>query len=43
MSSAQRAAVLAEVRRLADTHPALASRYEFVLPYVTECFRAQLG
>jgi SAM-dependent methyltransferase len=43
MSSAQRAAVLAEVRRLADTHPALASRDEFVLPYVTECFRAQLG
>jgi SAM-dependent methyltransferase len=43
MAPAQRAAVLAEVNRLADTHPALAGRAEFVLPYVTECFRAQLG
>ncbi|HUY45283.1 MAG TPA: class I SAM-dependent methyltransferase [Streptosporangiaceae bacterium] len=43
MPAAQRAVVLAEVSRLADTHPALAGHDEFTLPYVTECFRAQLA
>jgi SAM-dependent methyltransferase len=37
-----RAALLAEVRRLLTTHPALAGRDEVELPYVTHCFRAQL-
>jgi SAM-dependent methyltransferase len=41
--AAQRAAVLAEVRRLADTHPALAGRVRLAMPYRTECFRARLG
>ena len=40
MPAGQRALVLAEVSQLADTHPALAGRDEFPLPYVTECFRA---
>jgi hypothetical protein len=43
MPAAQRAQVLAEVGRLAGTHPALAGRDELVLPYRTECFRAQLS
>jgi SAM-dependent methyltransferase len=42
MPPAQRELVLAEVGQLADTHPALAGREEFPLPYVTECFRAAL-
>ena len=42
MPAAQRAAVLAEVARLADTHPALVGRAELELPYRTECFRARL-
>ncbi|MEV6631951.1 class I SAM-dependent methyltransferase [Actinoplanes sp. NPDC051470] len=37
-----RAAVLAQVRQLAATHPALVGRTGFDLPYVTECARAQL-
>jgi SAM-dependent methyltransferase len=37
-----RADVLAEVRRLTATHPDLAGREEFDLPYVTECARADL-
>jgi SAM-dependent methyltransferase len=43
MPAPRRAEVLAEVSRLADTHPALAGRAEFELPYVTECFRARLS
>lgn len=43
MPAAQRAAVLAAVGRLADTHPDLAGRAELELPYRTECCRAQLG
>jgi SAM-dependent methyltransferase len=42
MPAGQRALVLAEVGHLADTHPALAGREEFLLPYVTECFRTAL-
>jgi SAM-dependent methyltransferase len=37
-----RAALLDEVRELAGTHPALAGREAFGLPYVTECARASL-
>jgi hypothetical protein len=37
-----RAAVLADVRQLLASHPDLAGRDELELPYVTECFRAQL-
>lgn len=37
-----RAAVLADVRHLLASHPDLAGRDEIELPYVTECFRAQL-
>jgi SAM-dependent methyltransferase len=37
-----RAAVLADVRQLLAGHPDLAGRDELELPYVTECFRAQL-
>jgi SAM-dependent methyltransferase len=40
MPDEQRAAVLAEVQRLAATLPGLAGSGELVLPYVTECFRA---
>ena len=39
----QRAEVLAGVARLASTHPALAGHDELLLPYRTECFRAQRG
>lgn len=42
MPELQRAAVLAEVQRLASTHPTLADRRELVLPYITECFRTRL-
>ena len=42
MPPAQRELVLAEVGQLAGSHPALAGRDEFPLPYVTECFRADL-
>jgi len=42
MPADERAAVLAEVRRLVATHPDLVGRTEFPLPYVTECARAQL-
>jgi SAM-dependent methyltransferase len=38
----QRAAVLAQVRQLMATHPALLGRGEYDLPYVTECARADL-
>lgn len=43
MPEADRAAILADVRDLLDTHPALAGADEIVLPYVTECFRARLA
>ncbi|HTT52911.1 MAG TPA: class I SAM-dependent methyltransferase [Streptosporangiaceae bacterium] len=43
MPAAQRDRVLAEVARLADTHPALAGHRELALPYRTECFRTRLG
>jgi SAM-dependent methyltransferase len=43
MPDEQRARVLAQVRHLASTDPALAGSDELVLPYVTECYRAQLG
>jgi SAM-dependent methyltransferase len=39
----QRAAVLARVRRLLDTHPGLAGAAEISMPYVTRCSRAQLA
>jgi SAM-dependent methyltransferase len=38
----ERDAVLADVRRLADTHPDLAGAERFALPYLTQCFRADL-
>jgi SAM-dependent methyltransferase len=38
----ERDAVLADVRRLADTHPDLAGAERFPLPYLTQCFRADL-
>ncbi len=43
MPAAERAEVLAAVRRLADSHPDLAGRAELDLPYRAECFRAQLS
>jgi SAM-dependent methyltransferase len=43
MPDEQRAEVLAQVRHLAITHPALAGSDELVLPYVTECYRAELS
>jgi SAM-dependent methyltransferase len=43
MTAGERAAVLAAVRHLLDTHPALAGRAEIVLPYVTRCSRAFLA
>ena len=39
---ARRAAVLGRVRRLLDTHPALAGRPEIALPYLTACTRVRL-
>ncbi|GAA0442574.1 class I SAM-dependent methyltransferase [Streptomyces stramineus] len=41
LPEAQQSALLAEVRSLLDTHPALAGTDEIVMPYVTECFRAR--
>ncbi len=38
----ERAAVLADVRALLDTHPDLAGRPRIALPYVTRCSRATL-
>jgi SAM-dependent methyltransferase len=43
MPADERAAVLARVRHLLDTHPALAGRAEVVLPYVTRCTRTFLA
>jgi SAM-dependent methyltransferase len=42
MPADERAAVLAAVRHLLDTHPALAGVADVVLPYVTRCSRAFL-
>lgn len=42
LSHADRLALLAEVRNLIDTHPALAGADDVVIPYVTQCFRAGL-
>ena len=42
MRSDERAAVLAQVRQLLATHPALVGRTEFDLPYVARCTRAAL-
>lgn len=42
LPSDERAAVLAQVRQLMATHPALVGRTEFDLPYVTQCARATL-
>ena len=39
----ERAAVLDAVRRLLDTHPALAGRAEIDMPYVTRCSRTFLA
>jgi SAM-dependent methyltransferase len=39
---AERAALLAQVRQLMVTHPALVGRTGFTLPYVTECARTDL-
>jgi len=42
LPSADRAALLSEVRRLIQTYPALAGADEIALPYVTRCWRAKL-
>jgi hypothetical protein len=42
LAPAQREALLAEVRHLLTTHPALAGADEFVVPYVAECYRTDL-
>lgn len=42
LAPGERAALLDEVRRLAATHPAVAGRTEFEMPYVTVCARAAL-
>jgi SAM-dependent methyltransferase len=42
LPSDERAALLAQVRQLIATHPALVGRTEFDLPYVTQCVRASL-
>lgn len=39
LPSDERAAVLAQVRQLMATHPALVGRTDFDLPYVTQCAR----
>jgi SAM-dependent methyltransferase len=42
LPAAERAALLAQVRQLIATHPALVGRTGFTLPYVTECARTTL-
>ncbi|AGZ42637.1 class I SAM-dependent methyltransferase [Actinoplanes friuliensis] len=42
LPATERAAVLDRVRELAATHPDLAGRDTFELPYVTQCLRASL-
>ena len=39
----ERAALLAQVRQLMATHPALVGRAEYAMPYVTHCARATLA
>jgi SAM-dependent methyltransferase len=39
-SAERRDGLIAQVRRLLDTHPALAGKARFELPYLTQCFRA---
>lgn len=41
-SEAERERVFADVRELAATHPSLAGRDTFELPYRTRCFKAQI-
>ncbi|QNK82486.1 class I SAM-dependent methyltransferase [Nakamurella sp. PAMC28650] len=41
-SASQRATLLAQVAALVSTHPALAGAETIELPYVTQCFRADL-
>jgi SAM-dependent methyltransferase len=43
LPAAERAAVIAEVRKLMATHPSLVGRTSFELPYITECARASLS
>ncbi len=43
LAPAPRAALLAQVRTLINTHPDLAGRAEIEVPYVTECYRADLS
>ncbi|MDQ6857213.1 MAG: methyltransferase domain-containing protein [Candidatus Dormibacteraeota bacterium] len=38
----QRDVLLADVRRLVETHPSLAGAEDIWIPYVTECYRADL-
>lgn len=38
----QRQGILDDVRHLIDTHPDLAGRQDIVVPYITECYRADL-
>ncbi len=42
LEPAERAGLLARVRTLIDTHPALATAGDIELPYITECYRAEL-
>ena len=43
LPSDERAALLAQVRQLMVTHPALIGRAEYALPFVTYCYRTSLG
>lgn len=39
----ERRRLLSEVRELSETHPELAGRESFEMPYMTRCFRAELA
>jgi hypothetical protein len=43
LGAEERAELLARVRSLTETHPALAGRTTFAMPYVTHCVRAELA
>ncbi len=43
LDATNREAVVAEVLHLMETHPSLAGRDEIAMPYITQCFRAQLS